>query len=49
MSEALFSKLIRTLERQNSLLADINKSLEKIASKEQSFENAKKKVGQSVF
>ena len=49
MSETLFRELIRTLERQNSLLADINKSLEKIASKEQSLNKAKNNVGQSVF
>lgn len=49
MRETLFRELIRILERQNSLLADINKNLEKIASKEQSLIKAKNSVGKSIF
>lgn len=42
-------ELLELIREQNSLLAEMNKNLEQIASKEQLFKDAKTKVLPSVF
>lgn len=49
MKKRLLLDLISLIEEQNSLLAEMNKNLEQIASKEQSYREAKTKTLPSVL